>query len=86
MTNDDSVPARYFVQAFGDENIVFSTDFPHADARFPHAVDSLLGLPLSDTTKRKVLWDNPARLYGIAVPPNRGAAGSSVLSPLVGEG
>src|SRR5262249_45523614 len=67
----DEEPARYFVQAFGDENIGFSTDFPHADAKFPHAVDSLLALPLAETTKRRVLWDNCLRLYDLPDTPAR---------------
>ena len=33
--------------AFGDDNLVFSTDYPHADSKYPHAVDEFLELPLS---------------------------------------
>ena len=47
----------------GDSNLVFSTDFPHADSRFPHAVDTLLEQPFPEESKRKILWDNCARLY-----------------------
>ena len=32
--------------------------------RFPHAVETLVAQPFSDESKRKVLWDNCARLYG----------------------
>jgi len=40
------------------------TDWPHDDSRVPHAIDSFLGqADLSETSKRKVLWDNCARLY-----------------------
>ncbi len=43
-----------------------STDWPHDDSRFPHSIDSFLALPyLSSETKRKVLWDNCARLYNL---------------------
>ena len=47
-----------------EDNIVFSTDYPHLDVKYPHAVETFLNLPFSDQTKRKYLWDNCARLYG----------------------
>jgi predicted TIM-barrel fold metal-dependent hydrolase len=43
---------------------VFSTDYPHGDSKYPHAVESFLKLSLSDDDKRKILWDNCARFYG----------------------
>jgi uncharacterized protein len=61
----DETTARYYVDAFGDDNLVFSTDYPHGDSKFPRAVESFLELPLSESTKRKVLWDNLARLYDL---------------------
>ena len=46
-----------------------ATDYPHADAaeKFPeHTVGDLAkNSALSEATRRKILWDNPARLYGI---------------------
>ena len=57
---------KYVVAEIGDDNLVLSTDWPHDDSRFPHAIDSFLALPhLSTETKRKVLWDNCARLYNL---------------------
>ena len=61
----DELPARYYVDWFGDDNVVFSTDYPHGDSKYPHAVSGFLDLPLADDTKRKVLWDNWCRLYGM---------------------
>ena len=56
------------VETIGDENILFATDFPHPDARYPHAVDEFLDLPrVSAATKGKILWENAARFYGPAV-------------------
>ena len=60
----DEDPARYLVDWLGDDNVVFSTDYPHRDSKYPHAVEQFLGQPMSDDTKRKFLWDNCARLYG----------------------
>ncbi len=52
------------VQRLGDDNIVISTDYPHADSRWPEAVDSFLKIDgLSGTSKRKIFWDNSAKLY-----------------------
>lgn len=48
----------------GDDNIVFSTDFPHEDSRFPNSVAAFLELPFREESRRKILWDNAARLYG----------------------
>ncbi len=53
--------------AVGDDILVFSTDYPHSDSRFPESTQSLLELDLSDESKRKILWDNCARLYGSRV-------------------
>jgi predicted TIM-barrel fold metal-dependent hydrolase len=54
-----------FMPEFGlDDTVVFSTDYPHFDVKYPHAVERFLELPFSEETKRKYLWDNCARLYG----------------------
>jgi predicted TIM-barrel fold metal-dependent hydrolase len=65
----DEHPARYMIEEFGADQVVFSTDYPHGDSRYPRAVDSFLELPLSDDVKRKILWDNCARLYALADAP-----------------
>ena len=62
---DESV-GEYAIDALNGETIVFSTDFPHRDSAFPNAVKTLLGQPFSDDAKRKILWDNPAKLYDLA--------------------
>lgn len=55
------------VSRLGDENLVFSTDYPHPDSAYPNAVDTVLALEgLGLDSKRKILWDNCARLYGLA--------------------
>jgi uncharacterized protein len=53
------------IDLIGAERIVFSTDYPHPDTPWPHAVESFLGLPgVSEATKQKILWDNAMSLYG----------------------
>ena len=54
------------VEEIGADNLVISTDWPHDDSAFPHALDEFLSIDgLSDDARRKILWDNTARLYGI---------------------
>ena len=57
------------VDVLGDEQIVISTDWPHDDSGYPEAINDFLAIEgLSAESKRKILWDNCARLYGIALP------------------
>ena len=52
------------IQEIGDDNLVFSTDYPHSDSRFPEATETFLSLDISARSKEKILWENCARLYG----------------------
>ena len=60
------------VHHVGADYVVMATDYPHPDAigKFPdHTVGDLSGNEdLSAEVRRKILWDNPARLYGIEDP------------------
>ena len=51
----------------GDDHIVFETDFPHPDSKYPHATEHFLGArrrrSSPTTRKRKILWDNAVDLY-----------------------
>ena len=60
----DEKPATSMEEFGLTDNVVFSTDYPHLDAKYPHATETFLTMPLSDETKGKILWDNCARLYG----------------------
>ena len=59
----DEEVAADAIERIGD-CIVFSTDFPHPDCAFPQATDTFLAQPFSDEAKRRILWDNPRRMYG----------------------
>ena len=63
----DEVMSPRFIPEFGlEDNIVFSTDYPHLDVKYPHAVESFLEYcPSAIRAKRKYLWDNCARLVRI---------------------
>ena len=73
----DEEPVKYAIDWMPNKNLVFSTDYPHGDSKYPHAVDRFLRLGdsdkeqklgVSDEDKRKILWDNCADLYGIKEP------------------
>src|SRR5204862_79847 len=58
----DEEPAVDVVNKMGAGYFVVSSDYPHSDGAFPEAIEQFLGLPLGDEQRRKILWDNCARL------------------------
>ncbi len=67
----DEEPAKYAIDWVGSDRMVFSTDYPHGDSKYPDAVSSFLELGIADEDKKKILWDNCASLYNLAeVPAN----------------
>jgi len=61
----DEVALKYVVDFIGDDHIIFNTDYPHPDAPDPRNVmTDFMAQPISDESKRKILWDNPIKLYG----------------------
>jgi len=65
-TDADEAVLRQVIEAIGDDAIVVSTDYPHSDGLFPDAVNEFVALPgVTDVSKRKILWDNCARLYNL---------------------
>jgi predicted TIM-barrel fold metal-dependent hydrolase len=54
------------IRWMGDDHIVFETDFPHPDSKYPHATEHFVALDgalVSDRSKGKILWDNAVDLY-----------------------
>ena len=45
-----------------------ATDFGHPEGRgYADAIEETLNLPdISDETRRKIMWDNPSRLYRVS--------------------
>src|SRR5262250_3136576 len=64
----DEEPAVHVVDELGADYFVVSTDYPHSDGAFPEAMQQFFGLSFSDEVRRKILWDNCARLYDIDTP------------------
>lgn len=53
------------IKRIGDENVVISTDYPHADSHWPDAINHFMALDLPSDARRNILWDNCARLYNV---------------------
>jgi predicted TIM-barrel fold metal-dependent hydrolase len=64
MDCDEALAGHLHGDGYG-HTVVFSTDYPHEDAKFPNAVETLVELGLPEAFTRSVLWDNPARLYAL---------------------
>jgi hypothetical protein len=64
----DEEPAVDVVNKVGPEYFVVSSDYPHSDGAFPEAIQQFLSLPLSGEARRKILWEDCARLYAIETP------------------
>ena len=61
----EEATASAYLDWFGDDNLVFSTDYPHGDSQYPHAVDTFEKLPFPEATKAKIVGANWERLYKI---------------------
>jgi len=54
------------IRWLGDDRILFESDFPHPDSKFPHSTSAFLALlpdQINADSKRKILWDNPIGFY-----------------------
>jgi predicted TIM-barrel fold metal-dependent hydrolase len=61
----DECGVKYVIDYIGTDRLVFSTDYPHGDSKFPYAVSSFLELDITADDKRKILWDNCAEFYRV---------------------
>ena len=58
------------IDSVGEDNVLFETDFPHPTCLYPSPLDSMEEKmsTLRPETRRKVMGENAAKLYGIDVP------------------
>jgi predicted TIM-barrel fold metal-dependent hydrolase len=58
------------IDAIGEDNVLFETDFPHPTCLYPNVQEYIaeVSVDWSETRKRKILQDNASKLYGIALP------------------
>ncbi len=63
-TECDEHLVYHVIEELGDDRILFETDFPHPDSKYPRAVSTFLSQPkLSDESKQKILWNNAVDFY-----------------------
>ena len=48
----------------GPDVLMYASDYPHMECRFPESVEHFLGWDLSEELRRKLFWDNPVTFYG----------------------
>jgi predicted TIM-barrel fold metal-dependent hydrolase len=63
-TECDEHLVYHMIEEMGDDRVLFETDFPHPDSKYPKAVETFLSQPkLTEASKRKILWDNSVDFY-----------------------
>ena len=59
--------AQIVNQTMGDQVLMFGSDYPHAESRFPDSVDIVSDWKLGEDTKRRLFWENATRCFRIDV-------------------
>ncbi len=63
-TECDEHLVYHVIEEMGDDRILFETDYPHPDSKYPRAVQTFLDQEkISDESKRRILWDNALDFY-----------------------
>lgn len=63
--DSDEGGLKYAVEHLNGDNLVWNTDYPHADGMEPEkALPDFDAQPISHEAKQKILWDNAIKLYG----------------------
>ena len=56
---------RMVADFLGDGVLMYSSDYPHAESRFPDSTDKVLAWDaLGEQAMRKIMWDNAVRCFG----------------------
>ena len=62
----DEQTLPFVMQYVGEDRLVFASDYNHGDSKFPHTVAAVTERKeLSESSLRKLMCENAARLYGI---------------------
>jgi predicted TIM-barrel fold metal-dependent hydrolase len=60
----DEMDLAETARAVGDHCILYASDYPHGDSKWPHTVDALRAIPgLSEESQERILGGNAARFY-----------------------
>jgi predicted TIM-barrel fold metal-dependent hydrolase len=71
----EEIAPQYQLDLIGEDNILFETDYPHPVCLYGNVREKieagLAGHP--DKVRRKLLWENAAKLYSVALPDRESA-------------
>jgi predicted TIM-barrel fold metal-dependent hydrolase len=56
------------IAACGDKCIMYASDYPHGDSKWPETVSRIRAAEISPETQQRILGDNAARLYNLQTP------------------
>jgi predicted TIM-barrel fold metal-dependent hydrolase len=58
--------AKHVNEFLGDHVLMFGSDYPHAESRFPESADRTLAWQnvIGSEAMKKMMWDNPVRFFG----------------------
>jgi predicted TIM-barrel fold metal-dependent hydrolase len=67
VTFQDDEVGLELLRFFGDENVLWASDYPHPDSTWPdsRAIVARQMQDLAPETRRRILRDNAVRLYGL---------------------
>jgi len=61
----DEPTMKAAIELVGDDNFTWDTDYPHPDGTYPWGVEAILKQPIAEAARRKILWDNAARVFNL---------------------
>ena len=74
----DEPTLRAVVDAVGPDRLLWASDYPHPDAKYPGMVDAFLGVDdLTSGEKGLILADNPRRFYRLSASGDSDGAGAT---------
>jgi predicted TIM-barrel fold metal-dependent hydrolase len=58
--------AKIVIDLLGDHILMFGSDYPHAESRFPESADRVLKWQneIGAEAMRKMMWENAVRFFG----------------------
>ena len=69
LTYEEDAVGIELLPRIGVRSVMWASDYPHGDSTWPHSLDAIArsGLAkLDPESRRRILWDNAAELYGIS--------------------
>ena len=48
------------------QRVAYHNDYPHPDGTWPWGLEQIGKQPIPEESKRRILWDNPARAFRLS--------------------